>query len=335
MKKNEIKKIIKMDMTSRIPNVISKIDLSQIEFEQQETTYPLKAAKPFKLVYMMTSLLLIMVAITVVSVTLFNPLNHQIIMFQDDDEIHIFSAFSAASLLEQSSQNVSLSQNTLYFELGHYDILDAINAYLPFVEILMMPNRKMTSEVIEDQQHIIFSGSDLRKKQVSYQMSFPVNDTSVANLRLNNQDFIIETNSSEKHKDVFIVRRNHVSEHSYVVVEHQKTRKEQVFKYSLYFANALVFKSEIHFEKTDQNTSAIVISHQANEQVIDFRITKRTSSFTNVLDISYGLKGESSVSENLSVRVIFDREINAHMYLYQFTDINGQRLIEKNRLLSN
>jgi hypothetical protein len=334
MKKSEIKKIIKIDMTSRIPNVVSKIDLSQIEF-QQETKYPLKATKPFKLVYMMTSLLLIMVAITVVSATLFNPLNNQSIMFQDDDEIYIFSAFSAASLLEQSSQNVSLSQNTLYFESEHYDILDAVNAYLPFVEVLMMPNQKTTSEVIENQQHITFSGNDLRKKQVIYQMNFPIDDTSIANLRLNDQDFIIETNSSEKYKDVFIVRRDHVNEHSYVVVEHQKTRKEQVFKYSVYFANALVFESEIHFEKTDKNNSAIVISHQANEQIMDFRITKRTSSFTNVLDISYGFKGESSLLENLSVRVIFDREINAYMYLYQFMDINGQRLIERNRLLSN
>jgi len=351
MKKSNIKKIIKKDILSITPNILSKIDISKIEIEPVIEEVEITRSKlnyKFALKFSMAFLMLFTVGIIY---SLFNtPINPTVntVPLNKKEEVYTFSAVSAVSLLDvsfSSEQNLIISplsySNTMMIE----EEMDSLSQYIYVIESLIGNKSLIKMEVIEENDRpeyavkVNFQSFNLLNNNLNYILYYnetviDESKTEIVGIMVhNNNQYILEgllETEDDESKTTFYAYQNE-NKTNYVKVEQKIENEEQTFSYEVVENGNTVSKNEIKIETEDDEIIA-ELSYETDTRKITYEIERVTEGSVDIIYIEYEIESDDEDEDGeIKVYVTYDEATQTYKYQYKVTSDDNEKDIEKDR----
>lgn len=344
MKKRKIEKIIREDIRKTTPDVLSKIDLDQIEVKKPAkkgfSFQRLFNKKTFAAALSLSALAVLLLVVLLPGDTLPpepDPTPREYV-FEEKDEITTLSAFSAVTLLHQSGDTLAHASQGVHLSLlassssQEYLIdtqLDTLTRYLHIVEPIVLGKDNIEFALSESpredyEYQMLFTSLDLRGQEIVHTLHF--NETEIdedeyylegiMNVEGVEYHFDAELEFDEDGYEIELTATHPTKEDTYVTVKQEIEGDEQTFEYEHVLYGETVFESELTIEFEDDEI-VIELEYEDDEKEVEFYIVKENNDTFRKLRIEYEIDTDDEDEEGvITLTIVFDAETQRHQYRY-------------------
>jgi hypothetical protein len=350
MTKKDLKKLIRQDIISSTPDILSKIDISRVMIEpgadpdmMQEKHHP--SMKTMKLA------LSFVLVITCGLFLIFSTRNSNVppAVLTDKEQIYTFSAVSAASLFNSAinipEQSPTLSPMGKKDKLLIEDSIDILNQYMNVIETLIGNRNVIKYEMLpsDRQDYLIrvrYTIPDLIGNTLVQEFYYneTVNDESsktISGIMLSGgKEFILEgrqEEDSEETKLTLVAYDSAKPRDNYVRVIQKEEQGQQRFSYEVVENGNTIKNCEIKLEM-DQDDIKAVLSYENENAQMRYEFKKEIENQIQNMSVKYRISSPDGDEEGiLRVLVAKDETTGSYIYQYHLSSEDTEKDIEKER----
>ena len=357
MNDKDIKKIIKHDFSSNMPDVLSKIDLDSIEIKKptRRSFKERYLQNKFVLAGALSAILVLIMLFTGVGEGPNIPSDRTAIAFNQREEIYAVSAVSAVSLLQQTLENnnqlfqeyepVFLSFTAVNAENNRLidNHISTLNNFLNATEPLLNNKEQLefhveASELVGYEKKLTFSSFDLRNIRVEQVIHF--NETLAGDdivldgiMIVADKTYVMEAlieidgDDIELELNAYQLGNPESSVHVYQEIKSDK----QIFEYELVRSGETIFESALEMIQKE-GYIIIEIEYESETEAVEFEIERIQRDHGDILYINYEIERDDEDEEGfIVVELVFNAATNAYDYRYTITIDDDTYTYDKNR----
>lgn len=349
MREKDLKKLIKHEIESHIPQEAPKLDFV---FASKKVPLHERFLKGISLKLVLSGMMTAAFVLLIIGLTQSPSLpNVQAYEFQNDEEIISFSALSTTALLSVNT-NEPISSNTfiaLSNPAQEAILVDVVEPYLDVAEKFLTEDALdvvvLESELIEYQSKIEFQMLDFTGKPTTYIMHYNLTYLSTS---LDEEEYEIEgilirgsltysvlglkevDNDEETLKFKASIDQQNYVESSYEIDYEDGEKK---FKYKSYTNGLLISESKIKIEVEDDKT-VFELEYQEGNNEGTFEFKYVTVDSKNLIQIEFESEVEFvSIKGKMTVEVNVDQVTGESSYTFyvKTDDDEDERIFDRNR----
>lgn len=355
MKKHDIKKFIRREITSHVPSHAPKINWNDVDEKRQlevsqSPRIQGKKTYSFRFGLALTILLLggfIWMMIGLLDQTPTRPSGQDI--FIQEQHVLPVSFVSTASLL--SSQPLELSSETILLS-SIQSPTEAITTYLGMIEVLLSPSgfplvdvKASTREGYETEVHI--QAVDMLGKPISYQLYYNVTDyqekkdevtyTIEGLMMIGQQQYMmIGTKEVEDDEEKIIVRAK-VDESNYIESIYETEDNESFYRIRVVKSGQVESESTLKIEYEDDELKIKVIIEHADFSA-EYELKYEIEDLLGIIKVEYELNNhidQTKTSGEMRITVLVDELTQSPIYRFHVISDEGEYEEDRERSLKN
>ena len=320
MKNKDIKKIMKQNIESHIPQSAPTID-----FLFDQSNHDIEAIKKPRFNINLALATTLTVMMVIVGFLLFsnggvNP-SHPEFKFQNDEQILSFSAVSTLSLLSTMGENTLVSNITPMAQTNEDPIVLHLMPYLKSAEKIFLSDTGLnvitTDSTLPDYQYMmIFETKNLLNKISTYEMHYNLilesqddeeSEYQLSGILIQGQkEYQVIGEKEIEDDEEKLEFRAYLDETSYVESFYEIENDEQKFSYKVYQYGQLISESEFKIEYEDDEIKIeLVFTEGSNSGIFEFEYV--TEDEENMIKIKFDSTiDEIEISGEITVKMEID-----------------------------
>ena len=320
MKNKDIKKIMKQNIESHIPQSAPTID-----FLFDQSNHDIEAIKKPRFNINLALATTLTVMMVIVGFLLFsnggvNP-SHPEFKFQNDEQILSFSAVSTLSLLSTMGENTLVSNITPMAQTNEDPIVLHLMPYLKSAEKIFLSDTGLnvitTDSTLPDYQYMmIFETKNLLNKISTYEMHYNLilesqddeeSEYQLSGILIQGQkEYQVIGEKEIEDDEEKLEFRAYLDETSYVESFYEIENDEQKFSYKVYQYGQLISESEFKIEYEDDEIKIeLVFTEGSNSGKFEFEYV--TEDEENMIKIKFDSTiDEIEISGEITVKMEID-----------------------------
>jgi hypothetical protein len=335
MNRKNIVSTIRKSALKEMPDVLSKINLAQIDIIPEVKTVrstPWNLRKVFTLSF--SFLFLGVISIFAYSVITQDNTNYS--PLQTESQVITYQAVSAASLLSEIDA-VPLAYDATPYALDTTSVIEdeisTINQYLNMMEIVLGDTSSMVTSVVESddlayEYEIIYRNVDLIGDLIEFKLYYNLNtegtETLLSGIIYHDlESYIIEGTIANESKG-FSTLTAYLDENHFVNVEDISSDLSQQFKYQVFAFSNLQNEGNVSLSLSDEVLNA-KIAVQGNTCNYELNVKRVKLSSGSKFQVGYSINsGAITGNGDFEVEVVFDQSMGMYHYNYVVTS-NGNK----------